>query len=369
MSSGKQTGAAVILGLLLAGCGGSSNKSDGGLSGSGGSSNKTDGGLSGSGCAAYASAFCAEIQTCAPGLFPIFGFADNADCQALYTRSCNDSLVAPRSGWTASLAEQCGRGYAGMNCATFLGQGGVPAACLAHGGTVANGGACSTPYQCVSGRCSLTALGQCGTCVPAAALGQPCANDEFAGGTCADNLVCALTPASPTATVCAAPVSMGGACADPSVCPVNGYCDPATHVCTKLPGVGASCGGKGIYFCDPTQTGSLCDYASSTCLSATVAPSGGACGMVANSYSNCSISGTCNIVGDAGAGTCTPFDGGSCAGTDLCTTPNCLDPIGCATVVCAGTVDAATSPAAAWEGSRPARLRRAPIGFAFGSRR
>jgi hypothetical protein len=365
MSSGRQRGTAVVLGLLLAGCGGSSNKSDGGLS------NKKDGGLSGSGCAAYASAFCAEFQACLPGLFPVFSFADSSDCQAFYLQSCNDALAAPHSGWTASVAEQCGSAYSGMNCTTFLGQGEIPAACLVHGGTVANGGACSSPWQCASGRCSLPALiGQCGTCVPTIALGQPCANDTLVGAPCADNLVCAVTPASPTATVCALPVSMGGACADSAVCPEDGYCDSTTHVCTKLPGVGASCAGKATYFCDPTQTGSLCDATTSTCLPVTVSPIGGACGMLAGSSANCSYgSATCNIVGDAGAGTCTPIDKGSCSPTDICTSSPCLDPFQCATLVCAGAVDASTPPTAAWEGASSAHRRRTPIGFPFGSRR
>ena len=106
MSSGRQGGAAILLGLLLAGCGGSSSKSDGGTSNKNdaGTSNKNDGGLSGSGCAAYASAFCAEIQACAPGLFPIFSLADSSDCQAFYLQSCNDSVAAPHSGFIASLA-------------------------------------------------------------------------------------------------------------------------------------------------------------------------------------------------------------------------------------------------------------------------
>jgi len=330
MSSHRQSGAVVVLGLLLAGCGGSSNKNDGGTSNKndGGTSNKNDGGLSGSGCAAYASALCAKIQACAPGLFPIFGFAEISDCQANYLQSCNDTLAAPDSGWTASVAEQCGSAYSDLNCTTFLGPGGNPATCLAHGGTVANGGACSTPWQCASGRCSLpTLVGQCGTCVPTIAVGQPCTNDTLLGAPCADNLVCALTSASPTATVCAPLVSMGGACADSAVCPTDGYCDSTTHVCTKLPGAGASCAGKAIYLCDPTQTGSLCDATSSTCLPVTVTRVGGPCGMLAGSSANCSYSsGTCTIVGDAGAGTYTPLDRGSCSATDVCQNNGCLDP-------------------------------------------
>jgi len=343
MFSGRGAGAVGLVGLLFVGCGSSSNK--------------TDGGSSGSACADYASKLCAEIQACEPGFFPFFGFADISGCRGVYAASCNDSLVAPHSGFTASVAEQCGGAYSGMDCTTFRGQGGIPVACVIRGGTVANGDPCSTPWQCASGRCSLGNLGQCGTCVPAVPLGQPCSTNDLLGSACADNLVCAVTATSGTASVCAAAVSMGGACADPAVCPEDGYCDTTTHVCTKLPALGESCAADEIYLCDPTQTGATCDSTTSTCVAITVASSGEPCGVLADSYASCS--GTCDTAPDGGAGTCTPSDtdGGSCSPSEACL-PNCADPAGCANLVCAGTVDAAASSAAGLEGRGFWRLRR-----------
>lgn len=349
-------GVAGLAGLLLVGCGSSLNKPDGGgIGGGGGGSGGGTGrggsgggsGGSGSGCADYASKFCAEIQTCAPGLLQILGFGDLSGCQKAYAASCNASLAAPGSAWTAALAEQCGNGYDGMSCTTFLGEGGIPTACLVRGGTVANGGPCSTPWQCASGRCSLTNFVGCGTCVAVVPLGQPCTPNEFLGGTCADNLVCALTPASGTSTVCAAAATMGGACADSAVCPVNGYCDLGTHVCTRLPAVGQSCDASLMYYCDPVATGALCDATTSTCLAITTPSSDGGCGP------------------DGGAGTCPPAagDGGACSPADVCNVGSaCFTLTGCATFVCAGG-DAGVAPAAALERTRPARLRGSrPLG-------
>lgn len=137
MSGRGSRGASVagLAGLLLLGCGSSASKPDGGASGGG------------SGCAVYASKFCAELQTCAPGFLQVFGYGDLTGCRKAYAASCDDSLAAPGTASTAALAAQCGNGYSAISCTTFLAQGEYPAACLPGGGKVANGGPCSTPWQ------------------------------------------------------------------------------------------------------------------------------------------------------------------------------------------------------------------------------
>jgi hypothetical protein len=342
----RGAGVAALIGMLLVGCGSSLQKRGGGGSGGGGSGG-------GSGCADYASNFCAEIQTCVPGLLQVLGYGELSSCQKAYAASCNDALAAPGATWSASQAEQCGNAYTGMSCTTFLGQGGIPTACLVRPGTVANGGPCSTPSQCASGRCSLTTVGGCGTCAAVVPLGQPCTPNEFLGGTCATDLVCALASTGGTSTVCAAGVPIGGACADTTVCPLNAYCDLVTHVCTRLPAVGQSCDASQIYYCDPGQIGALCDATTSTCQPITTPSSDGGCGP------------------DGGGGACTSSvsDGGACAPTDLCDlSSGCFDLDACATFVCAGA-DAAVVSGAALERARPARLRRPwLLGNPFASR-
>lgn len=165
--------------------------------------------------------------------------------------------------------------------------------------------------------------------------------NEVFGGTCATNLVCAVTPASGGATVCAAGVPIGGACADPTVCPVNAYCEMSTHVCTKLPAAGQSCDANQIYYCDLAKTGALCDATTSTCLPITTSSTDGGCGP------------------DSGAGTCTPSvtDGGACSPADACNVSGgCFDVGACTAFVCAGG-DAGFGSVAAFERPREARLR------------
>ena len=336
----RSAGVAGLAGLLLVGCGSNSSKPDGGGSG-------------GSRCTEYANKFCAEIETCAPGLLQVIGYGDLSGCRRVYAASCNDSLAAPGSTWTAALAEQCGKAYDGMSCTTFLGEGGIPSACLVRAGTVSTGGPCSTPWQCASARCSLTTFGGCGTCAAVVPLGQPCMPNELLNGTCADDLICAVTPTSGTSTVCASGAPMGGACADTAVCPVNGYCDQSTHLCTSLPAAGQGCDANQIFYCDPTKTGALCDATTSTCLPITIPSSDGGCGP------------------DSGAGTCasSASDGGACSPADVCdVSSGCLDLGACTTFVCAGG-DASVAPAAALEGTRRARLRwPRPLGDPFASR-
>ncbi len=321
-------GTAGLLALAAAACGSSSGK--------------PGGGSNGSGCAALG-ADCDRIAACEPGAMALLGFPDSATCKSYFVDQCNEEIAAPHSGLTASLAQQCGDAIAAASCADFLMTAPISSACLPKGGTIPNGGSCSTPWQCASGRCSVPGLNQCGTCVATIPLGQPCDNNGLLGAACADGLVCALTPTSATTQVCAKPVAMGAACADPAVCPGDGYCDPTTQVCSKLPAIGQACDPNAVVFCDPTQAGATCDSTTSTC-EAVGAPDGG-CATVDGGY------GTCGSVFLRIGVACTTSD--ICAVGAACTGGVCT--------ACDGTV-VATSPAAVER--RPAtRRRRPPLGW------
>jgi hypothetical protein len=334
-----------VIGAGLAGCGGSSsNHADRGGGGTGGG-----GGDAGTVCADYANEYCARVAACAPGYLTLVGFAGVADCSSYYQTTCALGLAALHSANTPALTQQCGDQLGAMTCTELLGSGTAPA-CLPHGGTFANGDACNSPWQCSSGRCFTQALNNCGTCVPAIASGQPCANTEgFFGSGCADNLVCALATLGATTPVCTAPVAMGAACADSGVCPVNATCDGTTHVCTALPAIGQSCDPSTIYYCDPTKAGALCDSTTSLCKATSLASPGGACGTVSGATVTCN--GACNLpTPDAGAGTCSPYlaAGQPCTAGDLCLIGTTCTGAVCTAMACDGTpVPASGSDAAA----------------------
>jgi hypothetical protein len=328
-----------LLAAVIAGCGSSTSRSDAAP------------GTPAAACGDYATKFCARFEACAPGLMPLFGLDSMAACATDYRGSCEAGLAAPQTGNTPSLVEQCGDGLGTMTCPQFLSSSNI-APCFPHGGTIADGGACSDSWQCASGRCTVLDPAQCGTCVPQAAVGEPCT-----GIVCGDNLVCSATaPGAPT-TVCTPPVDLGGPCNDGAVCAVNATCDGTTHTCTKLPAVNAACDPASVYFCDPAGPLAFCDPTTSRCVATPVVAPGGACDPTGTANT---CAGVCLSYADASGGTCTatiPL-GGACGAGDVCVSGYpCADGV-CAVPICDGTTstDAGTSAAAARFAARP-RLR------------
>ncbi len=296
---------------------------------------KTDGGGSGAGCAALG-AYCDRVEACEPGWMALLGFPDGASCKAYYVAQCNAELVAPQTGLTSSLAQQCGEAIAATSCAAFLSGMPISSACLPRGGTIPNGGSCGTSWQCASGSCfgnSLTNSGSCGTCVASSPLNQACESDDLLGSTCANGLLCARTPTSGTTTVCTEAVAMGGGCVDTTLCPADGYCDPTTNVCAKLPSVGQPCAPNSVIYCDPTQPAALCDATSLTCEAFTL-PDGGGCSTSPDAGNVCS--GPLNL-----GAVCTTSD--LCAIGAACTGGVCT--------LCGGTGDGAAPTASVVRGS------------------
>lgn len=277
-------------------------------------------------------AYCDRLAACAPGWIAISGFPDIATCKSYSVAQCNAELAAPQTGLTSSLAQQCGEAIAATSCAAFLSGMPISNACIPRGGTIPNGGSCGTSWQCASGSCfgaSLSNLGSCGTCAASSLLNQACDSSP-----CADGLLCARTPTSGTTPVCTEPVAMGGACVDTTVCPSDGYCDPTTNVCTKLPGVGQPCTPNAVIYCDPTQAAALCDATSSTCEAIT--PPDGGC------FPSPDAGNVCSGVLREGAA-CMPSD--LCAIGTACTGGFCT--------ICGGSSDGAAPPAS--------EVRRSPI--------
>jgi hypothetical protein len=324
-------GAGVVAGLVVvlgAGCVSSKSSPPDGSGGSG---------LTG--CAAYAAKVCERFQTCAPGLMPLFGFASQAECVTFEQDGCEVDLTARQTGNSPALVQQCGDALGAMTCAEFLGSGSA-APCLPHGGSVANGGSCSTSWQCASGRCDALNFAQCGSCVPQAAAGQPCTQYN-----CADYLFCSASAPGASTTVCAPPVDIGGSCNDSAVCAGNAYCDSTSHQCTQRPAIGEACDPV-TFYCDVTGPAALCDGTTSKCVAATIVLPGAECDT---SNSNQICEGTClSTAVDASIGACTALVpvGAACTSTDICAGGAACTGGICAPPVCDGTPNTTGAAAA-----------------------
>ncbi len=157
-------------------------------------------------------------------------------------------------------------------------------------GTVAAGGACFFPEECVGGWCQQTDTScapstQCcsGTCItipPPVASGSPCPSPP---ATCASG-ICVIDP-NGTAT-CQTPVGLGVSCLGEVPCASGLYCDPATEICKASVGAGGACNpALDSEECDLPEN---CDTTTSVCtpplpVGATCDPSTGGC----VSYATC----------------------------------------------------------------------------------
>ena len=268
-------------------------------------------------CAAYAGKVGGDIQTCAPGLMSVFGYSVLADCVSAYALGCETAAAAPHTGYAGTRIQSCANEFAKNSCTEFLSLT-YPKGCVPAGGTVADGGACGSDWECASTRCSAQ-LNQCGTCVARIARGAACDRGD---DRCAVNVACVPAAVGSTSFVCTAVAVIGGSCTDGAVCPINSYCEPDTHLCTVLPKLGEACDPKTMFFCDLTSPATECDSAASTCVAGpTPVPVGTSCDAADhNLTTDTSCAGTCVGAGDGGFGICQPYGqaGEDCALGEIC---------------------------------------------------
>jgi hypothetical protein len=267
-----------------------------------------------------------------------------AACVADYNQACLNGAAAAHSGFTPDAIQSCGAAVAGQNCTDYFTLTALPA-CSPRGGTVADGGPCSSGWQCASGRCSF-AVPACGTCLPRVAAGQVCQ-----GGDCDDNFACSATAPGATSMVCTPVVNVGGACNDGNVCPINTFCDPTTHVCKTVPKLGQACDPQTTYFCDLTGPPSLCDSNTNTCAAGvTTVGVGSSCGSDAGTNVTCP--GNCISQTDGGVPICQAYQGvgQACDSTSL----YCAGGLACDSGTC-GTCDGRSATSTARTGSRLVR--------------
>ena len=182
----------------------------------------------------YAQAICSKNFTCCP----MSELADKtmSDCLnnnefavSAQVGSINESQSKGRATYDAGKTGACVDSLNAMTCDEFRQQGigGAMEACMSFvTPKVAEGGACTQDYECVSGNCAGedTSVdppvdGMCGAPITLAAIGASCTGIECVDGT---------------------------------------YCDFATSICTKLKGAGETCTSS-------TECVNTCDGTTGTC--------------------------------------------------------------------------------------------------------
>src|SRR5205823_11395871 len=107
-------------------------------------------------CTDISSALCAKYQSCAP-FFITLSYGDVATCQTRAVPSCTSYPTAPGATLTGDQIEACSKAIAGASCSQLLDQGINSLSDCNVKGTLDNGKACASGFQCSSGFCPTAA--------------------------------------------------------------------------------------------------------------------------------------------------------------------------------------------------------------------
>jgi hypothetical protein len=271
-----------------------------------------------------ANAFCARAQACAPAYIQL-EWGDVSTCSTRFGAELAATLAATGTSDTPSQFEACAQALPGLSCDDVLGHG-IPAPCRATPGSLANGAACGDDSQCSGGHCNVPTTRTCGVCTTFAAAGGSCAVDDD----CDYGLQCA-------GGNCTTPVASGGTCDPTHPCLPTLVCNAGT--CAAPGAAGASCNPAATQDTCDSLHGVFCDSSTSTCITATFAQAGAACGFASGALTLCAA-GPGNATAEckglsatSSMGVCLApaADGASCNAT---TGPFCLAPSVCVNGAC-----------------------------------
>lgn len=259
-------------------------------------------------CQAWADALCGNLSKCwAFSLSTSYGSA--AVCAERLAPQCESAAKAAGSSLDAARTNACAAALAKASCDVNV-LTDPPPECRPVAGSLDNGVACGSSWQCNSALCKRAQGVACGTCQAPLKADFPCTSNED----CEAGLTCA---ASKSTKICIARVGLADtcdathACASPWFCK-GGKCAPGGHS-------GEACD-IGTKDCDP-RAGVACDPTDATCKPREIAKTGGECGYFSGIYVVCDAGQTCVLSG-GGQGACVDItlDGKSCkAGTkDAC---------------------------------------------------
>jgi hypothetical protein len=269
-------------------------------------------------CMREADAVCSALSDCAmPWVQFLYG--DKDTCVMRLGRSCIDEQSAAGITRTTNDLVACAEAVKRASCPDLLASK-FPDACLVKPGTIANGLACGSDWQCADAYCNKPSNSDCGVCGPRSAAGGTCTADDG----CQTGMVCANKK-------CVLPGDMGAGCGDAAPCRSNLYC--ANNVCGPKLGAGGACTTILSGTCDIYQ-GYVCNtlLGAGQCTLVTVKKGGEACGggtaTVCMDFNPCAGS-TANQTGVCAN---PAADGTQCGTTG--NDPHCLPPANCVNGLC-----------------------------------
>jgi hypothetical protein len=271
-------------------------------------------------CGQLAGAICDAVDGCAHVYMQLL-YGDKTTCISRQQLSCMDDQMVSGTNNTPAIAASCAQAIHTATCADLLASK-IPAACQIQPGTVANGLACGSSWQCQSTHCEKNGQ-QCGICGPRAAAGGTCTVDDG----CQVGMVCASGK-------CVTPGELGAGCDATHPCRGNLYC-PGTDATTTNPtcahklGATASCATTADA-CDLAGQHVACNPFTKVCVDVGVAQGGQACGNVNGTFTVCVDFDDCAGATLTVAGTCAaPAMDGEFCGANKNPGHNCIPPATC----------------------------------------
>ncbi len=278
----------------------------------------------GQACADNAAARCRKIASCSDDFLIHSRFGNVTTCETRLQLACRATLAAAGTGNTAADVEACAPTFAGQTCEDYH-DGLFTSACVVKAGAGAAGAGCSYGAQCASTFCLVPEGAACGTCAPIPKDGDACTS----GLQCGAGQAC-----SKATSKCATYVSLGAACGLGVPCAIGLTCVGATATamgtcaasvttegapCALLPKDGPDCDRALGLYCGPT---------SKTCTAIRLAGPGKPCGVMGDTFTDCSAGGLCVLGSGMTTGVCKAAvaDGQACDDT---AGPPCLSPARC----------------------------------------
>ncbi len=271
-------------------------------------------------------AICGQQVRC--GRFP-----DQDTCEGVFFTKLQvfADVQAGKVIYDGRAAADCLGAYESMGCNLTDALPDTPQACSnTFKGTVALGGACFVPDECVSESCNLGACGgtMCcsGACQAKVPLGQDCSSNS---SECVPGAFCLRNATGATAT-CMARIAAGQPCNGLLDCVAGKLCniDPTTGtgVCGNAPAKGEACPAG---FCNASAD--ACDQTTTTCVPRTAV--GGACSPpgACVSYARCDAATMKCVAGIAAGGVCA-------------TTADCISGLPCENGTCTSLPDEPACP-------------------------